>query len=67
MDERPYLIPGGSGGEESPEYLRALEVYEERMAAFDYWVASDRQPRRRRAFSEYTAKNCEEASGSKAR
>jgi len=65
------FLPEGSGDEQSPELVddvgegRALQVYEERMAVFEQGLA--RMPRnsyrKRRRFSDYTVKNCEEASG----
>ena len=58
------FLPGGSGGEQSPEDLRALEVYEERMRGFEtgLWLMGLR-PHRRNDFRDYQRKNCEEAWG----
>ena len=61
--EGPYL-PEGSGDAESPEELRALAVYEERMAVFERGLERMSPSRRmRRTLHDYTAKNCEEAWG----
>ena len=62
QQERPFL-PEGSGDEESPEWLRRqLEAYAAGLvAAFTDPVAGARKVRR--AFRDYTIKNCEEAYG----
>ena len=61
------LIPEGPGDTQSPEFwadVRAAEVYAARMWLFEHGLGSVRYPRaRRRHFSDYTVKNCEEASG----
>ena len=57
--EGPYL-PEGSGDAQSPEELRALEVYEERMARFELGLSHMGRRPRRANFNDYTAKNCEE-------
>ena len=70
--EGPYL-PGGSGGEEPPEDLteldeRALAQYERRFRDFEETLAilgRMSRPKKRRNFSDYTAKNCEEAYSSR--
>ena len=65
-DERSYLLPQGSGDGESPEELRALEVYELRMANFDALLETlGRGPRRRKPVGSFVRKNCEEAQGGK--
>ena len=56
------LLPEGSGDEQSPEELRALEVYTARMWLFES-LSDIRRDRKRRAFIDYTAKNCEESWG----
>ena len=71
--EGPYL-PEGSGGEEPPAYpqmvvittergveIRASEVYNARMWLFENGLSGSSSRKRRRRFSDYTAKNCEEA------
>ena len=58
MRRGPYL-PEGSGDAESPEELRASEVYAARMWLFENPVRFTLRKRRR--FSDYTTKNCEEA------
>ena len=63
--EGPLLLGRGLGTE-SPEELRALEVYEERMAAFERSLVR-LVPKRRRRFRDYTIKNCEECAGSRER
>ena len=63
------LLPEGSGDAESPEepkgcgVERALEVYEERLAAFERGLSLLGRAAKRRRFSDYTTKNCEEAWG----
>ena len=59
------ILPEGSGGEEPPEELRALEVYNARMWLFQNVVGegSPTISRRRRVFRDYTTKNCEESWG----
>ena len=65
---RPGLfLPEGPGDEESPEELRALEVYDERMRAFELLLdVMGRKPRRRKRRHVYETRNCEEASGRQA-
>jgi len=64
-DGGPFL-PGGSGGEYPPEEpwieRRMQEAYNARMWLF---IKAQEQvkSKRRRAFSDYTSKNCEEAYG----
>ena len=60
VNEGP-ILPEGSGDEESPAWLqRQLEAYARGLeAAFSDKVAGARKVRR--AFRDYTAKNCEEA------
>ena len=53
----PNPPEGAPRGEEE----RALAVYEERIAAFERSLNEIGRPRRRRKFSDYTTKNCEEA------
>ena len=65
------LLPEGSGDAQSPVdpwgQGGALDVYEERMVAFERSLDGMGAPaKRRRRFSDYTAKNCEEASGERA-
>ena len=64
------ILPEGSGGEEPPEELPDTwvdengrsDAYEERMYAFERLFDNPTPVRRRRRrFSDYTAKNCEEA------
>jgi len=63
--EGPYL-PEGSGDAQSPEELRALEIYETRMRAFDHLVElMGRRPKRRNTLNDYATKNCEEAWGNR--
>ena len=58
------LLPQGSGDGQSPEDLQAQEAYDARMWRFEVLVTSSRAvQRKRRAFSDYTDKNCEEAYG----
>ena len=59
------ILPEGSGDEESPEEpvdpaVRAAEVYTARMWLFNE-ATQNRRKRVRRAWSDYCAKNCEEA------
>ncbi len=62
IEGRP-LLPQGSGDGQSPADLRALEVYELRMAAFEQLLTvMGRRPKRRNR-RDYTRKNCEEARG----
>ncbi len=55
------LLPQGSGDGQSPEDLRAAEVYAARMWLFEH--AEGARKRRKVTFSDYTTKNCEEAWG----
>ena len=65
------LLPEGSGGEEPPEWPRdpdeeAAMTYNARMWLFERNITDSSGHsvrRKRRAFSDYTAKNCEEAWG----
>ena len=41
----------------------AEEAYNRRMAQFDLHVALTPRPKKRRAFGDYTTKNCEESWG----
>ena len=69
--ERP-LLPQGSGDGQSPEETqawlwdeRARVEQERRMLAFERALdrLSGARKKNRRAFNDYTTKNCEEASG----
>jgi len=65
----PFGGAGGLSGERPPlENLTDMEIdilaeseYNRRMGLFEAAVAADRRPPRRRGFSDYTTKNCEEA------
>ena len=63
------ILPEGSGGEEPPEEPRRAElVYNARMAGFEALWAGQAAPgrtERKRRFSDYTEKNCEEAWGAR--
>ncbi len=56
--ERPPLT---ASDEELDAYCERL--YNEGMAYFEAELAAMKRPRKRRAFSDYTAKNCEESFG----
>ena len=67
--EGPYL-PEGSGGEQPPEDLEGAvqhlaEVYNARMWLFSRIIEEGHRVRKRRRFSDYSTKNCEEAYGAK--
>ena len=64
--DRPNDLPEGSGDEESPEELRAKEVFQARMTGFEE-ATGNRRPRsvRRHRFSDYTERNCEECWGTR--
>ena len=62
------ILPGGSGGEESPEEplwlrVRAEAQYLRRLAAFEASLHVKGRKRPRRMFRDFTIKNCEEAWG----
>ena len=60
---QPPLLPEGSGDAESPAWLRRhVEAYANGLIAAHSDPAVGKR-RVRRAFSDYTAKNCEEAYG----
>ena len=57
------LLPQGSGDGQSPEELRAQEVYNARMWLFEHNVRE--RNKRRTNFNDFTTKNCEEAWGNR--
>ena len=59
------ILPEGSGDKESPEDLRAREVYASRMWLFHQFLESGPKARRRNTFSDFTTKNSEEAWGNR--
>ena len=59
------ILPEGSGDAESPEELRAAEVYAARMWLFGESLGSGPKARRRHTFNDYATKNCEEAWGNR--
>jgi len=58
------LLPQGSGDGQSPEELRALEIYTARMWLFENNL-SEPKAKRRTTFNDYSTKNCEEAWGNR--
>ena len=63
FDRGPFL-PEGPGDAESPEELRALEVYNARIQRF-VQVLEPSKRRRRHYLGDYSTKNCEEAWGNR--